>query len=62
MSIIESSSSKVTFQCDECNRPPETYLGDFMKALGSAKADGWRCFKDSTGTWCHKCPDCAKEL
>lgn len=47
------------YECDKCNRPPEDYMGDdFMAALAQAKADGWRAWKDRTGTWCHSCPEC----
>lgn len=44
-------------ECDLCSRKPEYYFGDWQEAWKTAKADGWRAWKDGDD-WCHACPDC----
>jgi len=61
MSIATQKDNTIYFECDECNRRPEIYFGDFQEAWAAAKKDGWRCYKDDTGAWCHKCPHCTEE-
>jgi len=61
MSITKQKGTVIHFQCDHCNRKLAIYFGDFEEGWTSAKKDGWRCYKDDTGAWCHECPDCAKE-
>lgn len=50
------------FSCDFCKGAStmEQYYGSFSEVVAEAKKKGWKIFKDASGEWMHKCPDCVK--
>ena len=59
--MIEYDDNTMYITCDMCPRKPEIYFGEWKRAWADAKADGWTGYKDRTGAWCHRCPDCSGE-
>ena len=48
----------ITFTCDECGEEYGVSGYDFRDAWDAAKDRGWRCFKNDSDEWEHRCPDC----
>jgi hypothetical protein len=50
------------FHCDTCPASDEGEPGeDFREAWLTLREQGWVCFQDVEGVWCHRCPSCAEE-
>ena len=57
--MIEKHAITFEMTCDFCSEQIDTDEDEFMPAIESAKAKGWKVFKKN-GDWTHKCPDCAR--
>lgn len=56
--MIERENGIITFICDSCDDCFEGVTNDFKTEWATAKAQGWRAFKNNDDQWEHACPDC----
>jgi hypothetical protein len=54
----EQRGQEIVFSCDNCEEERAVSSHSFKEAWEYLKDDGWRCFKNSSGDWEHRCPDC----
>lgn len=56
--MLEKYAITYEMSCDFCSEQVDTDEEEFMAAVNSAKAKGWKVFRQK-GEWTHKRPDCA---
>jgi hypothetical protein len=58
---IESTDYGATVSCDFCDTEIELQVHSIPLAAKIARERGWRTFRDESGDWCQRCPDCLRK-
>lgn len=59
--MIVKDHDQIQLSCDDCGNETPVYDDDqFEQMISAAKSDGWTITRPS-GTWEHRCSDCALE-